>query len=189
MKTAQKEHLAFAVVEAGESGVEEGVIVAGGSGLAGVGAVVGVVVQIAGIGGVGRGVGLAEMIGGAAAGKVIHPRGETAVVAVSVAVFEHPLEDDLGDVLGGGAVAGELDQEAEERAVVAFEEFAERVEPAVAHGEHQSVIGERSGCGRVHGSDDVVGKGVSGEGARIDGNFEGGGEHGRKQGAGVRVGA
>lgn len=179
LEAAQEEHLAIAVIEAAEGGAEEGVVVAGGGGLAGVGAVVGVMMEVGGIGGVGRGVGLAEVVGGAAAGEVIHPGGEAAVVAVGVAVFEHALEDDLGDVLGGGAVAGELDQEAEERAVVPFEEFAERVEPAIPDGEHQGMIGKRRVCGRVHGSDDVVGKGASGKRARIDGNFESGGEHGR----------
>lgn len=126
-------------------------VVAGGGALAGMRRVVGVVLQIARVGRSGGGGGLAEMIGGAAAREVVEPRGEGAFVAVGVAVFEDALKHGLGDVLGGGAVARELDEEAVERAMVALEELAERVEVAVAHGEHQGVIRERSDG--FHGSD------------------------------------
>lgn len=149
LETGEEEDFAVVAIEAGEGGVEEGVIVARRGAIAGIRGLVGVVLQIGGVGRVGRGVGFAEMVGGAAAGEVIHPGRETAVVAIGVAVFEHPLEDGLGDVFGGGAVAGEFHEETEEGAMVALEEFAERVEFAVADGEHQGVIGAWFGGG-VH---------------------------------------
>lgn len=177
LETAEEEDFAVVTIKTGESGVEEGVIVAGGSGFPGVGTVVGVVLEVGGIGGVRGGVGLAEMVGGAAAGEVIHPGGEAAFVAVGVSVFEHALEDDLRDILGGGAVAGELYEEAKERAMMAFKEFAERVQLAAAHGKHEFVIG--SGSERVHGGDEVVCGLISREWKRIDRNIGSGGEHGR----------
>ncbi len=154
LKTAEEEDFAIVAIEAGEGSVEEGVIVARGGGFTGVGTVVGVVLEIDGIGGVRGGVGLAEVIRGAAAGEVIHPRGEAAFVAVGMAVFEHALEDDLRDILGSGAVAGKFHEEAEERAMMAFKEFAERVQLTAAHGEHEFVIG--GGGEGVHGGDEVV---------------------------------
>ena len=79
------------------------------------------------------------MIGGAPAGEVVHPGGEAAVIAIRVAVFEHPLEHRLRDVLGGRAVAGQLGEEAEERAVVALtpiagEDIAKLVGRMLAYG-------------------------------------------------------
>ncbi len=150
LEAGEKKDFAIVAVEAGEGGVEEGVVVAGGGMVAGVGALVGVFLEIGGISGVGRGVGLAEVVSGAATGEVIHPGAETAVVAVGVAVFEHPLEDGLCDVLGRRALTGEFNEKAEERAVVAFEEFPERVQFAIADGEHQDVVGALFGGG-VHG--------------------------------------
>ena len=178
LETAEEQDLAVAMVEMRERGVDQGVIVALLGVGTGVGAIVGVVVEIDRIGGVRGGVGFAEVVGGAATREVIHPGGKAALVTVSVPVFEHPLEYDLGDILGGGAVAGKLDQETEERAVVAFEELAERVELTVAHGEHQSVIG--NGSVGVHGGDGVVWAAVNREGRRIDRNFWSGDEHGKK---------
>ena len=57
--------------------------------------------KIRGIGRLRGGVGFAEMVRGAAAREVIHPGGEAAVVAIGVAVFQHPLKNNLGDILGG----------------------------------------------------------------------------------------
>jgi len=147
LKAGEEEDLAGVVVEAVEGEVEEGVVVAGGGVVAGVGAVVGMIGEVLRVSGDGSGGGFAEVVGGAAAGEVIHPGGEAAVVAVGVPVFEHALEDDLRDVLGGGALAGEFDEKAEKGAVVAFEQDAEGVEFAVAHGEHEVVVGERFGGG------------------------------------------
>jgi hypothetical protein len=155
LETGQEEDLAVVAVEAGEGGVEQDVIVANGGVVAGVGAFVGVLLEIGGISGVGRGVGFAEVIGGAATGEVIHPGTETAVVAVGVAVFEHPLEDGLCDVLGRRALTGEFHEKAEERAVVAFEEFPERVQFAIADGEHEGVVRALFGGG-VHGGGQAV---------------------------------
>ncbi|MCR6654876.1 MAG: hypothetical protein NVV63_03460 [Opitutus sp.] len=107
------------------------------------------VAQIVRIGWRGHVRGFAEVIRGTAAGEMIHPRGEAAVVAVGVTVFQHALENRLRDVLRGGAVAGEFDQKAKELPVVPLEELAQRVEFAVAHGEHQIVIGELAGS--LHG--------------------------------------
>jgi hypothetical protein len=150
LETGEEQDFAILAVEAGESGVQKSVVVAGGGTLSGVGRVVGVVLEIDGVGGVRGGVGLAEVVRGAAAGEVVHPGGEAAVVAVGVAVLEHALEDNLRDVLGGGTVPGQLDQKPEEGPVMAFEEFAERVEFAVADGKHEGVIGALFGGG-VHG--------------------------------------
>ncbi len=104
------------------------------------GAFIGVVVKVGRIGGSGRFVGFAEMIGGAASGEVIHPGGEVSLIPVGVPVFEHALEDDLGDVLRGRAITGVFSEEAKKRSVVFFEEFSERVEVALAHGEHQFMV-------------------------------------------------
>ena len=181
LETAEEEDLAFVAVEPGEGGVDQRVVVADGGVVGGVGAVVGVVLEIGGVGGVRGGVGLAEMVGGAAAGEVIHPGGEAALVAVGVAVFEHPLEDHLRDVLGGGAVAGEFGEKPEERPVVALEQLAQGVEFAAADGEHELMIG--SGGGGVHGGDGSVEAGINRGPGRIDRNFGSEGEHGRNGGA------
>ena len=150
LEAGEEEDFAVVVVEVGEGGAEERVVVTIDGVFGGVRGVVGVVVEIGGIGGAGGAVTFSEVIGGAVAGEAIHPGGETAVVAVGVAVFQHALEDGLRDVFGGGAVAGVFDEETKERAVVALEEFAERIEFAVADGEHERVIGGR-GCEGVHG--------------------------------------
>lgn len=173
LETCEQQHLAIVAIEAGEGGVEERVIVADGGVVTGMRPIVGVVLEIGGVGGVGRGVGLAEVVGGAAAREVIHPGREAAFVAVGVAVFQHALKHRLRDVLGSGAVAGEFHEEAEKRAVVAFEEFAERVEFAVADGEHQGMVGAWFGGG-VHGSGAVFNH----EGVRRDTNFWRVGDHG-----------
>ena len=176
LETREEQDFTVIAVEAGEGGVEESVVVAGGGAVAGVGRVLGVVRQVGGVGGKWSGVGFAEMVGGAAAGEVIHPRGKTAVVAIGVAVFEHPLENGLGDIFGGGALAGELYEEAEERAVVAFEEFAERVEFTVADGEHKSVVGTRCEGGVHRGSG--VASGFNHGWTRMNTDFWIGGDHG-----------
>ena len=149
LETREQQHFAVIAVEPRQRGVEQRVVVAGGGAVAGVRRIVGVRVQLDRIDRVRRGVGFAEMVGGAAAREVIHPRGEAAVVAIRVAVFEHPLKHRLRDVLGRRAIAGEFHQKSEERSVVALEEFAERIEFAVADGEHERVIGALFGSG-VH---------------------------------------
>ena len=151
LKTREQQHLAIIAIELGERGVEKRVIVAHGGMLGGVRCVVSVLTERNGIGGVRGGVALAEVIGGAAAGEMIHPGGEAAVVAVGVAVFEHPLKHGLRDILGRGTIAGVFREKAEKLAVVALEEFAERVEFAIADCEHERVIGALIGGG-VHGS-------------------------------------
>jgi hypothetical protein len=183
LKTTEEEDFAITALEAGEGGVEKGVIVAGRSGFAGVRTVVGVMLKIHRIGGVRGCVGFAEVVRCAATGEVIHPSGEAAFVAVGVAVFEHALEDDLGDVLGAGAIAGELHEETEKWTVMTFKEFSERVQLAAAHSEHEFVIG--AGGEGVHGGDRVVFEGINREQARIDRNIWSGGEHGRWTGAGT----
>lgn len=177
LETCEEEDFAVAAVEAGERDVEEGVVVAEGGAGAGVGRIVGVVLQDDGVGGVRRGVGFAEVVGGAAAGEGIHPRGETAVVAVGVAVFEHPLEDGLRDVFGGGVLTGVFHEKTEERSVVALEEFAERVEFAVADGEHESVVGAGFGGG-VHREGGAGATGFNHGGTGMNTDFWVGGDHG-----------
>jgi hypothetical protein len=151
LKPAQQEDLAGIAVELGQGSVEQGVLVAGRCSVRGVGGAVGVIAQIVRIRGGGGGGRFPEVIRGAAPGQVIHPRGEAAVIAISVPVFQHALENGLRDVLGGAAITGELYEETEERRVMPFEEFAERVEFAVPDSEHQIMIGNGSGRG-FHGS-------------------------------------
>ena len=123
----------------------------------------------------GRGIALSEMIRGAAAREVIHPSGEAAVVAVSVPVFQHPLKYGLHDIFGGFALAGVFHEKAEERAVMALEEFAERIKLAGTHGKHQGMVGalfdRRVHSGRNAGA-------VNQSGTRRDMNFVEGGDHG-----------
>ena len=58
------------------------------------------------------------------------------ICAVGVAVFKHALEDDLGDVFGGGAIASEFRKKAEEWSVMFLEEFSKRIKVTLAHSEH-----------------------------------------------------
>ena len=108
LETAEQQDFAIIVVQPVECDVEQVVFVAGRRPITCVGSVIGVVVQILRInwsGGRGR---FAEVIGGAAAGQMVHPCGETPVIAIGVPVLQHPLENDLGDVLGYGTVPGEF---------------------------------------------------------------------------------
>ena len=116
-------------------------IVAGRGALRGVRSVVRVFVKVCRIRRVRGSVRFAEVISGATSREVVHPRGEAAVVAVGVPIFQHPLKHGLHDVFRGGPVARELHEKAEERPVVSLEEFAQRIELAIANGEHQRVIG------------------------------------------------
>lgn len=118
------------------------------------------------------------MIGGAAAREVIHPRRETPFVAVGVAVFEHPLKHRLRDILRRRALAGELYQKAEERAMVALEEFAKGVEFAVADGEHERVVGALFGGG-VHGCEGA--RAFNHGRTRMNMDFFEGGNHGGRR--------
>ena len=139
-EATQEEDFAIILVEFVQRVIEQRVIIAGrGMGIS-EGALIRVMVEIGGIGGGGGFVGFAEMIGGATSREVIHPGGEVAFIAVGVAVFEHALEDDLGDIFGGGAIASIFRQKAEERPVVLLKEFSERIKVALAHGEHEFVV-------------------------------------------------
>ena len=141
LKSGEQQDFAVIVIEARQRHAEEFVVVARRRVMRGMRCVVGMVEKVDRIGRAGRGVGLAEVIRGAAARQMIHPRGEAAVVTIGVPVFQHALKDDLRDVLRGSPIAGVLDEEAEERPVVAFKEFAQRIEFAPANGEHQGVVG------------------------------------------------
>lgn len=166
LEATEEENLPVIPIEFIQSMTEEFAIIAGGRTDVGEGPIIGVVMKIGGIGGGGGFVGFAEMIGGAASREMIHPRGEFAVVAIGVAVFEHALKDDLSDVFGGGAIPGEFCEEAEKWAVVFLKKFAERIEVALAHGEHQLVVG--LGSGRFQGRSAVgVSRGQSGGHTKI----------------------
>ena len=104
---------------------------------------VSVIVEVLRIRGGRGGRGFAEMIRGAAAGEMIHPGGEAAVIAVGMPVLEHPLKNDLGNILGRGAVTDELGEKSEERSVVALEQFAQRIEFPVTDREHQFMVRQR----------------------------------------------
>ena len=175
LEPRQQEHLPVVAIQPRERRVQERMVVMDGGVFSGVGRLVGVFLQVAGIGGVRSRVGFAEVVGGAAARKVIHPGGEAAIVAVGVAVFEHPLKDGLRDVLRRGVVARQLHQKPEERAVVALEQFAERVEFAVADGEHERVISALFGRG-FHGRADSGA--ASGGATWMNGDFFENGNHG-----------
>jgi hypothetical protein len=81
------------------------------------------------------------MIRGATAGKMVHPRGEAAVIAIRVTVFQHALKNCLHDVFRDHPVTGVLDEETEKRAMMPLEQLAQRIEFARADREHQSVVG------------------------------------------------
>lgn len=173
LEAREEEHLAVVALELGEGGMEERVVIARGGAMGGVWRVVRVRVQIERIRGVGSRLALAVVIGGAAPREVVHPSGERPVIAVRVAVLQHALEDDLGDIFACGAVARELHEKAEERAVVALEELSERVELAVTDGQHQGVVGAL-GSGGVHRSrPGAVNRGRM----RRNGDFFGSGNH------------
>ena len=80
------------------------------------------------------------MISRATSREVIHPGGEIPLITVGVPVFQHALEDDLGDVLGGGPVAGIFREKPKQRPVMFFEKFSKRIDVAIAYGEHQFVV-------------------------------------------------
>ena len=84
---------------------------------------------------------LPEVVGGTPPREVIHPRGEAAVIAIRVTVLQHALKHGLGDVFSRRPVAGQLHEKAKQRSVMALEEFTQRIEFAVADGEHQRMIG------------------------------------------------
>lgn len=182
LEAGEEEDFAILAVEAGEGGVQKSVIVARGGMIAGERMIVGVMLEIGGIGGVRGGIAPAEVIRGAAAREVIHPGGEAAVVPIGVAVLQHPLKDDLGDVFGGGPVPGELDEEAKERAVMAFKKFSERIEIAVADGNHEGVVGGGF-VGGIHwkGGGSAVSVGLVG----MNADFFEGGNHGGNGACGV----
>ena len=175
LKAREQQHLAVVAIEAGEGGAEQRVVVARRRMVRGVRCVVGVFLQIRGVGGVGRGVALAEMIRSTTAREVIHPGGEAAVVAVGVPVFQHTLKYRLRDILGRLALAGVFHEKPEERAVMTLEEFAQRIEFAAAHGEHQGMVGALFDR-RVHGGRNAGA--VNQSGTRRDMNFVEGGDHG-----------
>jgi hypothetical protein len=99
-----------------------------------------------------------------------------------VTIFQHALEDGLRDVFGRSPLTGELDEEAEERSVMALEQLAERIELSVSDGEHQIVIGE-GGSDRFHGARSVF----KHDRIAMDMNFWSIGEH-RDRAAWLRVG-
>lgn len=149
LESREEEDFAVVGIEQTQGCVQQGVVVAGRRLGGGMRCVVGVVAEIGRVRGERRGLGVAEVIGGATPGQVVHPGRETALVPIGVAVLQHALEDRLGDVLGGGAIPGELHQEPEEWPMMALKKFAQRVEFAVANSPHQGMIGTLVGRG-VH---------------------------------------
>lgn len=140
LEPRQKKDLPVIPVEAAKRPVKEGVVVPADGGLVGAARLVRVLLEVGRVDRDRGGRGPAKMVGGAAPREMVHPRREAALVAVGMAVFEHPLEYDLGDVFGRHAVARELCEVAVERPVVALEELAHAVEVAVAHGEHELMV-------------------------------------------------
>ena len=104
---------------------------------------VSMIVEVLRIRGGRGGRGFAEMIRSAAAGEMIHPGGEASIIAVGMPVLEHPLKNDLGNILRRGAVTDELGKKSEERPVVALEQFAQRIEFPVTDREHQFMVRQR----------------------------------------------
>ncbi len=174
LKAREQQHLAIVAIEAGERGLEQGVVVTGDRGVRGMRRFVCVLVQILRIDGMRRGACFAEVVGGAAAREVIHPSGEAPVVPVGVAVFEHSLKHRLCDILGRGPIAGVFQEKTEERAMVALEKFTKRVEVTVADGEHQRVIGALFSSGVQEGGARFFNHGWTG----MNTDFFEGGNHG-----------
>lgn len=150
LEAGEQQHLAILMVELGEGRVEQRLVIARRGVLAGVRSVVHVVVKLRRVGGVRRGVGPAEMICGTSTCQMVHPRREAPVVAIGVAVLQHPLEDRLRHILGSRSIAGELQEKAKELAMMPLEKIAQRIELAVAHGQHQRMVGPVFG-GSIHG--------------------------------------
>lgn len=149
LEAREEQYFAVVAIEPGERDVEERAIVARGRLVGGVGRIVGVFVQLRGIDRVRRGAGFAEMIGGTAAGEMIHPRGEAAFVAIRVAVFQHALKHDLHEILRPGAIPCELEQKSKKRPVMAFKELTQRIELSCADSQHQGVV-RTLFDGRIH---------------------------------------
>lgn len=166
LEATQEQNLPCVAIQSVERAVKQGVIVTGHGTIAGVRLIVGMMLQFAGVGRSRRDIRLAVMVGGTTAREVIHPGGEVAFVAIGVPVFQDALENDLSDVLGGVAIPRDLGQEAEERTVVAFEEFAKRVEFAIADGEHQFMVGLGGGYGHG-GSSAKLSRGGAGGNAEV----------------------
>jgi hypothetical protein len=79
---------------------------------------------------------------------MVHPGCEATLVAIRVPILEHTLKRGLDYVLRRRRVPRQFDEKAEKPPVMAVEQFSERVQIAVANGEHQLVIG--GGSGAVH---------------------------------------
>lgn len=156
LEATKEKDFAVVVIKSRQGRLQQKVIVVDRGAFAGVRIFVRVVLEFHRIVGGGSGGRAAKLIGGAAPGELIHPGGERTFVAISVAVFEHSLEHHLRYVLGRGAGMAELDEKTEERAVMAFEEFAQRIEFAVTNREHERMIGTAFGPERelpavIHG--------------------------------------
>jgi len=141
LQAGEDEHLAVLERHAGEGGAEEFEVVGRGGVVIGRGAFVGVGVEIGGIGGRGGAGVFAEVVGGDLAGEVVEPGGELALVAVGVAVFEDPVEDDLHEVLAEGGLVGHPHEEGVEPLLVALEQLAEPGDLAGADRDHDFVVG------------------------------------------------
>jgi hypothetical protein len=113
------------------------------------------------------------VVGGNLAGKMVDPGGELALVAVGVPVFQDAVENELHEILAGGALAGESHEETIERPVIALEQVAQPLDLAGAHGEHEFVIG---GIRGVH-SDGFL-RGLNHGWTRMNTDFCQHGDHG-----------
>ena len=80
------------------------------------------------------------------AGDLVHPDGELVLAVVGGPVLEDADEDVLDEVLAGGPVPGQAEEEVEEGDVVALEEDGQLLDPAVPDRLHNSVVGHAFSC-------------------------------------------
>ena len=171
LQPMQREELPLLPGQGGEGAAEQGVFVGAGGLFGGVGRGIRQGVKLGGRGDVG-GVVAPEVVSGDGAGEVVHPRGELALFAVRVPVFQDAEKNLLHEILARRALVGEVHEKTVERTVVALKERAEPGGVARAYGEHVGVIDE---VGGVHGG--VVAPSLTGGGRRGNSDFCGHGDH------------
>ena len=85
-----------------------------------------------------------EIIGARVACDPEEPGFKPAFVTPRRAVFQHPHEHVLHEVLRSGRIAGHPREKLEERAMVPLEQDSELGDVASAHGVHECLVGHRS---------------------------------------------
>src|SRR5438874_1284389 len=89
---------------------------------------------------------LAKVVHTGVTRDLINPGAERRSRAVALAVFQDAEEHLLDQVLAERAVAGQLRIKVEKRRLVAIEQHAQHFTRAIAHLEHQILVGSQSHC-------------------------------------------